>query len=606
MQFDDLPSLLRRRMSLGLFAVPALAPIGLAGCADIPRRVTDAVLPPPPPYPGYADKATIEAQAQAISDALLQHITRWLDGKGPAEIPMSLMPVGMPLDVSDIRLVAPESVSVDSQWIVRPAELMAPGDTLDFSRLRGYYPDPHVTYAVPGIFVLPFGVKVVIEGEFPRARFFDLQVSPTFDPAFYYYGSMFGAPEVPIVDVDIDPLPGHVNPFRAGADRGATRRSYRVEYTMARGNAALIEPAYREPLFRAPGNRRLGSAIQYQGPFGRPGTRGGHGRGEWDSGTLWLRYYAPDTAAGPLGGVPLPRVHYQMPDGRRFYITCDKRQRDASINRQHPAVRTDPLEPNPELMGGAVGWGRSLDIFEDGLSAIFQRVGKTTPEDKAQGRALAKGLVARGADLPAPGYYMSSNSRVPYISYLGRGMSLGSGKLFVLTGTLPRYPRTRAGEARMGGGQLRYFSITCYPEPNWLDLGWIGIPHASVMDDEITTDAQGRYVIVFGRAADRPKNATAAAGVTWVEWGPAGTQSVVLRWMSVHAEWRDPRIVPDSSNISYAQASWFSPKHDPSILGRNDQSGLLGVHQPITHYLARSEFEALGPRVAAPAVPPWR
>jgi hypothetical protein len=176
----------------------------------------------------------------------------------------------------------------------------------------------------------------------------------------------------------------------------------------------------------------------------------------------------------------------------------------------------------------------------------------------------------------------------------------------VLTGTLPRYPGTRRSEPRMGTGQVRYFSISTYPEPDWLDLSWVGIPHSSVMDDEITTDAQGRYVIVWSRPQDRPRNATAAAGVTWVDWGPAATQSIVRRWMSVHAEWRDARIVPDSSNVPYRQASWFHPEYDPKILGRNDRSGLLGVHQPLVHYLPRTAFEALGQNVKADAVPRWQ
>jgi hypothetical protein len=611
MEFNDPQSLLRRRLSLGLLSLPAAS--ALTACSDLPRRVAEAVLPDPPPYPAFTNKAEVEAQAQRMSDVLEAHILRWLQGAGPAEIPLALMPPGLSDDITNIRLVGPDTLTAAQQWIVRPAELMRPGDVLNFERLRGYYPDPHVTYAVPGVFVLPFGTEVVLEGEFPRARFFDVQVSPPFDPAFYYYGGMFGAPEVPIVDIDIDPLAGHVNPFRVGADRNATRRSYRIELTMVRGNGVALEPAYREPYFRAPGNRRLGSAIQYQGPLGRKGMKGGHGRGEWDGGTLWLRYYAPDSAAGPLAGVALPSVHYRLrpelraglPNGGRFYITCEHSKRTLMFNREHKARVTAPAEPDPASMGPSQGWGRSLDIFEDGIAAIFQRVGKTSEADKAQGRALIRGLVARGAELPAPGYYMSSNSRVPYISYLGRGMSLGPGRILVLTGTLPRFPRTRAGEARMGSGQVRYFSITTYPEPDWLDLDWIGIPHSSVMDDEIVTDAQGRYVIVWSRPQDRPRNANAAAGVTWLDWGPAATQGLVIRWMSVHADWRDPRTVPDSTNISYRQASWFHPEHDPSILGHNDQSGLLRHFQPVVRYPTRASFEALGSAVIGDRAPIW-
>jgi hypothetical protein len=275
LQFNNLQGLLSRRAALGLVTAPAW--LTLPACGDLPRLVADSVLPEAPPYPAYASKAAIEDQAQRLSDALQAHVVRWLDGQGPAEIPFDLMPPGLATDVKNLRLVKPEAITPTEQWLVRPAELMGPGDRLDFERLRGYYPDPHVTYAVPGIFVLPFGVRVVLSGEFPRARFFDVQVSPPFDPAFYYYGASFGAPA---------------------------------------------------------------------------------------------------SASSPLAGVALPKVHYKMPDGRDFYITCDATERLANFNGLHKARASEPTEPIPELIGPQQGWGRSLDIYEDGLSAIFQRVGK--------------------------------------------------------------------------------------------------------------------------------------------------------------------------------------------------------------------------------------
>ena len=316
------------------------------------------MLPEPRPYPDFADPSAVERQAMAISDALLAHVAAWLDGRGPAAVPRALLPDGVDADVRDVRCVRPEEVAPGDVWIVRPAV-----ERLNLRALRGLYPDPHCTYLVPALFLVPFGCTALVEGEFPHARFLSIQVTPPFDPLAYYYDGAFGAPEVPIVDADIEPLPGHTNPFRPGADRTAARRSYKVTLAMRLGDGSVLEPAYRPPHYRAPGNTRLGGGIVYQGPLARPGTKTGHGRGVWGAGALWVRVYAPDVAAGPLGGVGLPRLSYALPDGRRFLLLADKRRLEARLNRTFPARVIGPREPTSFAERADFGWFRDLGIY---------------------------------------------------------------------------------------------------------------------------------------------------------------------------------------------------------------------------------------------------
>ncbi len=49
----------------------------------------------------------------------------------------------------------------------------------------GGVPDPHVTYLLLGASYVPFGSKLIIEGEFPYCRFFSVQVSPPFNGKEY-------------------------------------------------------------------------------------------------------------------------------------------------------------------------------------------------------------------------------------------------------------------------------------------------------------------------------------------------------------------------------------------------------------------------------------
>ena len=588
-----------RLHALALVALGAVLVLA-AGC-NVPKTLAEAVLPDPPPYPDYADARAVDAEARRISDALEAHVVAWLDGRAPARIPDALLPPGFDrAGYPNVRLVRPEDVTAASQWVVRPAQ------EIDRARLRGLYPDPHCTYLVPaGPFFLPFGAKAVINGEFPHARFFSVQVSPPFDPAHYYYEGRYGAPEVPLVDVDIDPAPGHTNPFRPGADRTARRRSYRVELVMAQGDAVALEPGYRTPDYRAPGNRRFGSGIVYQGPMARPGFPAGHGRGVWGSGAVWLRYYAPDDGRGPLAGVPVPKIHYELADGRRFYLASDSEGLRAGLNREFALRETAPTEPAAGFDGPGIGWTRDLGIFHGGIVGLYQGVGKTSAEDKAEGQALVLGVSSKGADRPAPGDYVSSASRVPHITYLGRSMAVGRGKVFVLAGRLPTTPDTRDGQRRMGTGQARYWSVTSYPEPDVFRLDDIGAPLTSLMDDEIVTDDEGNYVVVYSRPEDRPANATAANGVTWADWGPVGRQQLTIRWLTVAPDWKDRRITLDDAAFGYAESSWLSPQYDPSVVGRNDRSGRLGPYQPVLHYLTTDQFEALGRLVTPDRLPRW-
>jgi hypothetical protein len=585
-----------------LYGSASVAALSLSACAQasLAGFVVDFVLPKAPPYP-FLPAAQVNAEADRISNALALFIDAWLDGRGPAEIPDTLLPKGTDPTIRGLRLVREADIRADGQWIVREAH-----DTIDFDRVGGLYPDPHCSYIVPGQFFLPFGCKAIIEGQFPHARFFSIQVTPPFDPRYYYYGSSFGAPEVPIVDADIDPLPGHVNPFRVGADRTATKRGYRVVLEMTKGYGPEIEPAYRPPHYRARGNRRLGSGIVFQGPMGLPEYKIGHKRGMWDVGALWLRYYAPDRGKGPLGGVPLPKITYETASGRCFYIASDLATKTADFNRMGPVKRTDPAEPEPASAGDRVVWSRELDILHTGLVGVFQATGKIVPKDRAQGRALIKGLTAHGPDVPAPGSWGSSASRVPHISYLSGGGSIDRDQVLVLSGRLPRHPRTIQGTARMTGGQIRYMSITTYAVADFLGGGIIGQPLTSVMDEEMVVDPAGNYLLCYSRAESRPRNATEASGVTWLNWGPVGTANFNLRWLTVDGQWKDRRITPDDAAIPYEKASWFEDRFDPSLVGINGASRIMGPFLPTFHYLSRAAFEALGDRPRRDQLPVWR
>ena len=127
----------------------------------------------------------------------------------------------------------------------------------------------------------------------------------------------------------------------------------------------------------------------------------------------------------------------------------------------------------------------------------------------------------------------------------------------------------------------------------------------SVMDDEIVTDAEGRYILVYSREQDRPRNARPENGVTWLNWGNIPTHSFTLRWMSVAPEWNMP-IAPNEANLPWTKTSWSGKNLDTKLIHENNHNGFLGWYLPQVHYLTREEFETLGAKVNAAQVPVWK
>lgn len=595
-----------RGMKTRCRALRLLATLLVSGCA----------LPPAvPPYP-WEDAGQVAAEVQAQSDALEAYIEMWMDGQAPAEIPASLLPPGFDPNVRSLRLVRPEEITQDMQWGVRHARDIngTPGQP-------GLFDDPHATYYIMPHMWAPFGAKVVLEGQFPHARYFTIQATPAFDSDNYrwYFG---GVAEVPFLDADIDPLPGHVNPYRVGSSRKAANRSYRVEYRLAIGDPVALNPgSYEPPHYRAAGsNVRYAAGYQYRGPWGDPAWDpplsgyNGDNRGKFGFGEIWVRTYAPDKAKGPQGGVAPPRVVYELPDGRRFFIAADLSSYVAWGNRvKQWAMELGTTAPTDGFNGRDDGWFKMFGIPRAGLATIMNSIDPLNLQEwwtKGLVRDYDRAIFSRGHDLPPPGNYEASTTHANQITYLTRVISVEKNHVVVITGRLPRTPHTRDGAATMPSAEARYVSFTGYDisgfadlltsggvspnlDPSLSEVVW-GAPITSVMDDEIVTDAQGNYVIVFSRPEDRPARATKANGVTWVEWGTQDSQQFLMRWMHVHPEWSFART-PDEANLPWVGADWATPGYDHRLLGRNDQSGFLGPYQPVVHYMWDVWFDWLGP-----------
>ncbi len=553
-------------------------------------------LPKPPDYP-YKNLAEVNTNIDKISSNLELYIKNWFSGKVSADIPAELLPMGYdPKYWKNFKLVKFDNIDPKKEWAIRESH------TINFPALKHGYPDPHCTYLVMPAIFLPFGSKIIIEGEFPYSRFFNIQVTAPFDANEYRYDKVIGKGEVAIVDVDIKPEPNSVNPFLDGTNRLAKNRKYKVEFEMKKGNPTVLNPAHKPPFYRGEGNKRYGSALQFQGPWGE-NKNDGHGRGLYDIGDIWIRYYAIDKNKDVLGGVPLPKVYYELPTGEKFYIECDFSNWIKPVNSTVP-IRNIGNNTQPQVyQNETVGWSKQYGIFLNSISGLSSVLGKETPKDKEYIRKLDLGVTGRGENQPPPACYEPHATGCNYINYLTRTLSLDEGKVAVITGKLPTFPDTRNGSPSMAKAECRYWSITSY-DTQFPFAKQVGITLTSVMDDEIIINKDRFYVLVYSRDKDKPSNATAQNGITWLNWGSVGTHAWTVRWLTVGPEWHFAKS-PTEDKLPWAKTMWSGSQYDPKILATNNENGFLGEYQPIVHYLKKKEFEALGNNINPKAIPIW-
>lgn len=553
-------------------------------------------LPPSTPYPNRPPDQVV-AEAKTWSGNFEAHVKGWLAGQRPAAIPDNLIPKGIS-DSKNYYLKNPDLVTPAETWAVRFAK------PIKKDSLYTGIPDPKVTYLFLGTCLAPFGSKLVIEGEFPHCRFFSIQASPPVDGKGYYAQRVYGAAEVSVTDADIEPLPGNVNPFRVGANRRATNRKYRLEFDLTTGNpTTLNEGAHAYP-YRKEKYRRKAAMLTYQGPLGYKSLIGTDlpVKGDWNLGALWIRIYEPDDNKNALGGVPMPKAWFELPDGRKYFVGSDfselQRRADLTIaNRVTPPPATQPGGTGPET-----GWFKSWGITRSILNGVCQANNWSRRDSGARVNAIDLGWTGRGEFEPAPGNIEPHATTNNYASYLGRGMVCAPGMVAVLTGKLPTFPATRNGEAVMGKGQVRYWSICGIDQDPLSPLPATTIN--AISDDDVVIDNNRNYIIAYSRPGDRPSNATGQNGVSWVDWGTQSSIGLLIRWVCIAPDWNFT-LSPHENHLDWAHSDWAGSKYDSTLIGVNWRNGFMQCYLPKVHYMTKAEFEALGNNLAAEKIPVW-
>ncbi len=385
------------------------------------------------------------------------------------------------------------------------------------------YPESTTRYLAAVIPALPGGY-VEIAGVFPHARYMSLQ---TYSTTLQSISNLH--------DMQIQPDPGSSNPYLPGADRNAAARNYTVRLQFAQAPAGNV-PA--NTLYY------LGSDALHVGAV------------------LVYRIYLPDAGTQPFGGVPTPTLTEVLPGGARLTIpTCPDPVPDTTFLTAELAASGLSDYPLPTL--GVFGlptpaWHKYQNV---GASEV-----QVLTDDEILG-ALTPTLAAIAAQLPA-GFGENADNKYVY-SLVSREY----GNVVAFRARLPSTPKTYDGQATMGSGQLRFWSMCTG------DLATQS--YDCLVDKDIPLDADGMFTVAISAASARPANATNDCGVAWLPWGPLVQSGVIMR-----------NMLPDPS---------FPNSVQNATPGTEQQT--LGAYYPLgTYYASPQDFEkAVG--CHAPAVP---
>ncbi len=385
------------------------------------------------------------------------------------------------------------------------------------------FPDTGAVYWGAQI-TMPPGSWILFKGRFAHARYQSLNA----------YDVSSHAPIDALDDVSTRPDRGSTNPFRPGANRDASRRSYTI--TMY----DLPPPAHKAP------------NTLYAGASGQSGQ------------ALIYRVYLPDSftrrdATGGAG-LPTPQLHLANGSVQTGTTACH-----TLAARSGPL----PLTALPQALYSALR-------DQPDKPATFPAA--PTPAFRAYYNtafSIACGYMGQCSGHPARTGGQYSNIDNQYIAaFVNRGFK--AGPVLVLRGKLPTFPRTGPSVRRMGTGQLRYWSM-CQNQSLYTTVG-----AGCVYDAQIPLDRRGYYTIVTSLARDRPANAIARCGVAWIPWPVQGDGDGHLNDALLIV-----RNMAPAPGFHRAVQNTSTP---------GDEQQVLGPYYPRGTYTTKGKFERRGCR----------
>ncbi|WP_234707056.1 hypothetical protein [Cupriavidus metallidurans] len=404
--------------------------------------------------------------------------------------------------------------------------------------------DPYINIAYPdagtfywgATFSIPEGARLSMEGNFPHSRYMSLI---SYDAA--------GVPVESVADYLIKPAAGAVNPFLPGANRNAKARGYSLDVLDA------APPADQPVGMNLLGQQR---SILHAPKYG-PGQQ-----------QVLYRIYARDKGVDETGGVGLPVPVLTLADGRvlRGDAACPALRTRQPLQID-PAALAVPMEKYHELVATA------REVGKEKHQPAFPATSPPTwfiQYDREYLYSLYTGKPLTSPKKSTGGFYPNLDNQ-----YIRTIVNRKLGKVFVIRAKAPTTPRTANGDAVMGTGELRYWSMCS-------NQGFANTRvNGCVYDEQVPVGPDGFYTIVVSRKEDRPRNATTQCGIAWLPMADDGDG----------AEDADVTVV----QLRHMLGTTDFPHAVQAISKPGDERKVMGDYYPAGRYMSTSAFEIAVP-----------
>ncbi len=440
------------------------------------------------------------------------------------------------------EIIPPARLAADAAQALAAGKDPIPGPRSCFWARGPASADPYINIAYPdaatfywaAVFTVPPGARLSLEGRYPRSRYM----------SFISYDEA-GRPIESVADYLVKPKAGSTNPFLGGGDRTAANRDYSLDVVDGRP-----DPGIKTGMNLVGQIRDKLNSPKY-GPA--PGQQ-----------TILYRIYVADKGTDETGNAGLPVPVLTMPDGKvlRGAEACAPLRTRQPLQLD-PAAMAVPMDKYYDLLKAAakIGplhpatnpptWTQQLD--REALYAIY--TGEKIKDDARKSEG---------------GFYPNLDNQ-----YIRTIVNRKYGKVFFVRGKAPTTPKTYTGDAKMGGGDLRYWSFCS-------NQGFANTRvNDCVHDERVPVGPDGFYTIVLSRAADRPRNATVQCGIAWLPMADDGDGAVDA----------DVTVLQLRHMLGAGEF-----KHAVQNIGKvGDEAKDMGAYFPQGRYITTSAFETAVP-----------
>ena len=361
------------------------------------------------------------------------------------------------------------------------------------------YPDANVFYWA-AVFTVPEGASLKIEGDYPHSRYmsfisYDERGRPIESLADYLVAPK-SVPVEKLGDAGTGWLDGlttahaqeadethSVNPFVPGNQRDSAFRRFEFDVST---EAPEVKRTTGERATTASGN------VLHAPPYGETRQQ-----------VMVYRIYLPDDGRGPTGGVDMPAPKLTLADG----TVLEGADACGALKSNQPlAITADAIGVPPSEYRALLNLPGKPDTWPAQIPAKWY-----IQLDRPNLIGIYTGFSDPDAPRSEGGFYPNLDNH-----YVRTIINRKHGPVFMMRGKAPTTPNTVKGDAVMGDGELRYWSICS-------NQGFANTRvNDCLFDEEIPLDAEGNYTVVVSRAADRPRNAVPECGIGWLPMAEDG------------------------------------------------------------------------------------